>query len=51
MLKIEEIKKIDKKHIALMDTSSISFMQSLQKKEIMLEKCNSRRNEQKTNSN
>lgn len=27
MLKIEEIKKIDKKHIALMDTSSISFMQ------------------------
>ena len=37
MLKIEEIKKIDKKHIALMDTSSISFMQSLQKKEIMLD--------------
>ena len=34
MLKIEEIKKIDKKHIALMDTSSISFMQSLQKKHI-----------------
>ena len=30
MIKIEEIKKIDKKHIALMDTSSISFMQSLQ---------------------
>ena len=28
MLKIEE-KKIDKKHIALMDTSSISFMQAL----------------------
>jgi hypothetical protein len=26
MLKIEEIKMIDKKHIALMDTSSISFM-------------------------
>lgn len=25
MLKIEEIKKIDKKHIALMDTSSIYF--------------------------
>ena len=37
MLKIEEIKKIDKKHIALMDTSSISFMQSLQKKMIMLD--------------
>ena len=37
MLKIEEIKKIDKKHIALMDTSSISFMQSLQEKEIMLD--------------
>ena len=37
MIKIEEIKKIDKKHIALMDTSSISFMQSLQKKEIMLD--------------
>ena len=32
MIKIEEIKKIDKKHIALMDTSSISFMQSLQVK-------------------
>ena len=26
MLKIEEIKKIDKKHIALMDTSSLSFI-------------------------
>lgn len=37
MIKIEEIKKIDKKHIALMDTSSISFMQSLQNKEIKLD--------------
>ena len=37
MIKIEEIKKIDKKHIALMDTSSISFMQSLQNKEINLD--------------
>ena len=34
MIKIEEIKMIEKKHIALMDTSSISFMQSLQNKEI-----------------
>ena len=25
MIKIEEIKKIDKKHIALMDTSSIYY--------------------------
>ena len=37
MIKIEEIKKMDKKHIALMDTSSISFMQSLQNKEINLD--------------
>ena len=37
MLKIEEIKKIDKKHIALMDTSSISFMQGLQNKDIKLD--------------
>ena len=29
MLKIEEIKKIDKKHIALMDTSSILFFDRL----------------------
>ena len=36
MIKIEEINNIDKKHIALMDTSSISFMQSLQNKEINL---------------
>ena len=34
MIKIEEIKKIEKKYIALMDTSSISFMQSLQNKGI-----------------
>ena len=33
MMRIEEITKIDKKHIALMDTSSISFMQGLQNKE------------------
>jgi hypothetical protein len=32
MMRIEEITKIDKKHIALMDTSSISFMQGLQNK-------------------
>ena len=32
MIKIEEIKKIDKKHVAIMDTSSISFMQSLKDK-------------------
>ena len=37
MIKIEEINNIDKKHIALMDTSSISFMQSLQNKEINLD--------------
>lgn len=37
MIKIEEIKKIDKKHIALMDTSSISFMEGLQNKEIKLD--------------
>ena len=36
MIKIEEIKMIDKKHIALLDTSSVSFMQSLQNKEIKL---------------
>lgn len=34
MIRIEEITKIDKKHIALMDTSSISFMQGLQTKGI-----------------
>ena len=34
MMRIEEITKIDKKHIALMDTSSISFMQGLQTKGI-----------------
>lgn len=37
MIKIEEIKKIDKKHIALMDTSSVSFMQILQSKGIKLD--------------
>ena len=37
MIKIEEIKKIDKKHIALMDTSSITFMQGLQNKKIQLD--------------
>ena len=36
MIKIEEIKKIEKKHIAIMDTSSISFMQSLQNKDVKL---------------
>lgn len=33
MIRIEEITKIDKKHIALMDTSSISFMQGLRNKD------------------
>ena len=37
MIRIEEITKIDKKHIALMDTSSISFMQGLQNKYIKLD--------------
>ena len=37
MIKIEEVKKIDKKHIALMDTSSVSFMQNLQNKGIKLD--------------
>ena len=37
MMRIEEITKIDKKHIALMDTSSISFMQGLQNKDIKLD--------------
>ena len=37
MIKIEEITKIDKKHIALMDTSSISFMQGLRNKDIKLD--------------
>ena len=36
MIRIDEITKIDKKHIALMDTSSISFMQGLQNKDIKL---------------
>lgn len=35
-MRIEEITKIDKKHIALVDTSSISFMQSLYNKGIKL---------------
>ncbi len=30
MIRIEEVTKIDKKRIAIMDTSSVSFMQSLQ---------------------
>ena len=34
MIRIEEITKIDNKHIAIMDTSSISFMQGLQNKDI-----------------
>lgn len=38
MMKIEEITNIDKNHIALMDTSSISFMQKLQNKGIKLDK-------------
>lgn len=37
MINIEEIEKIDKKHIAIIDTSSISFMQSLQNKGIKLD--------------
>ena len=37
MMRIEEITKIDKKHIALMDTSSITFMQGLQNKNIRLD--------------
>lgn len=37
MIRIEEITKIDKKHIALMDTSSISFMQGLRNKDIKLD--------------
>ena len=37
MIKIEEIKKIDKKHIAIIDTSSISFMQNLQIKGVKLD--------------
>ena len=37
MMRIEEITKIDKKHIALMDTSSITFMQGLQNKDIRLD--------------
>ena len=36
MIRIDEITKIDKKHIALMDTSSISFMQGLHNKDIKL---------------
>lgn len=36
MIGIEEITRIDQKHIALMDTSSISFMQGLQNKGISL---------------
>ena len=36
MIRIEEITLIDKKHIAIMDTSSISFMQGLQNKGIRL---------------
>ncbi len=35
-MRIEEITKIDKKHIALMDTSSISFMQNIYNKGIKL---------------
>ena len=37
MINIEEITKIDKKNIAIMDTSSISFMQSLHNKKIKAE--------------
>ena len=37
MIQIEEINQINKKHIALLDTSSISFMQGLQKKGIRLD--------------
>lgn len=37
MINIKEIKKIDKKRIALMDTSSISFMHSLQNKGIKID--------------
>ncbi len=34
MMEIGEITKIDKKHIAIMDTSSISYMQGLHNKGI-----------------
>ena len=37
MIDIEKIMKIDKKRIALMDTSSISFIQSLQNKGIKID--------------
>ncbi len=37
MIRIEEITRIDKKHIAIMDTSSVSFMQGLQSNDIKLE--------------
>lgn len=37
MMRIEDITNIDKNHIALMDTSSISFMQKLQNKGIKLD--------------
>jgi hypothetical protein len=37
MLRIEEITQIDKKNIALLDTSSISFMQGLHNKRIKLD--------------
>ena len=36
MIRIKEIAKIDKRKIALMDSSSISFMQGLQRKDIVL---------------
>ena len=37
MIRIEEITRIDKNHIAIMDTSSISFMQGLQNRGIRLD--------------
>ena len=38
MIKIEEITQVDKSHIAIMDTSSISFMQGLENKGVKLER-------------
>lgn len=38
MITIEEITKIDKKNIAIMDTSSVSFMQNLHNKQINAER-------------
>ena len=39
MIRIDEIKQIDKKRIALIDTSSISFMQGLKRNGVTLTAC------------